>query len=91
LSFVVEPAFATAGFGVIAQLATWLAAGALVQAPLRQACPAPHCASLPQAGLRQIPSSHSVSPLQSVAEWQTAVQMELTQTHDPAALQSVAD
>ena len=34
LSCAVDPARATAGLGVTAQLATWLAAGALAQAPL---------------------------------------------------------
>jgi uncharacterized protein YkwD len=75
----------------MAQLATWLAAGALAQAPLVQTWPGLHCVSLPQAGFRQMPSSQTWGDAHSEGPWQTAVQMELTHTHDPAALQSAAD
>ena len=55
-----------------------------------QAWPAPHSASLPQAGLRQIPSSQTCGDEHSELVWQTAVHTDFTHTQTPAALQSVA-
>jgi hypothetical protein len=74
----------------MAQLATWLDAGALAQAPLVHTWFALHCASLPQAGLRQMPSSQTWGDGHSEGPWQTAVQIRFTHTQAPAALQSVA-
>jgi len=79
-----EPARTSPGLGVTSQEATWLAAGAVLHAPLRQDWPTPHCASLPQAGARQTASSQTAlgTPelAQSAFELQVLTQTELRQT-----------
>src|SRR5258708_6928033 len=56
----VDPERIAPGFGVTSHDATWLATAWVRQAPFRQDWPLPHCASLPQAGERQIPSSQTL-------------------------------
>src|ERR1700682_3307378 len=79
-----DPSRTSPGFGLTSQEATWLATACVRQAPFRQDCPAPHCASLPQAGARQTPSSQTslgvAAVLQSAVAWQMLTQTECRQT-----------
>jgi len=75
----VEPTRTSPGFGVTVHEATWLATGAVAQAPLRQAFPLPHCASLPHTGERQTASSQT--SLGVAAVWHPALELQVfTQT-----------
>jgi hypothetical protein len=63
------------------QDATWLAAGAVAQAPSRQTWPLLHCPSLPHAGERQTASSQTSPALpQSAVVRQLGTQAELMQS-----------